>query len=605
MALAAVNPNADPILTEALDGTPNAFDTPAPPFSLTDQHGRTVSLASLRGHVVALTFLDPVCTSDCPLIAQEFRQTDQQPRRTAPQRRFRRRRGQPVYRSLAYTSAFDRQEDLTGLSNWYFLTGSVPQLSAAWSSYGVQVRDRPRRGHGGPQRPGRRHRPGRPRTRRSHRRPRAHAELRLLVLVAPLRPDTSNSSLREAAGLAQAAGGRSATGLRRVAPRAVFVSPFASVSPDPSASHTSRPGLPARLPRRPVPRCAARCRAQAGPGSWCRWGSWATRRTPSGNSCMRRRGPRAGLSSLPKAWRTTAASWPACPRSRSMWASCRAACSASRRWPAAPIAAGRGTRPSSPARCAAFPDALAGSPDGGGPALAVVGRSVLSAPRLSRRGRVRRRWRPSVPRGPGAVPRRSTRSRSHPRVGRWPRPTAVGAAGSGSSRTPRERGARAGAGCSGGRLRQSSTEVLRLEPTGSRTRRSCWPPLTAAARSCRSGRSRAAAGPNPARSTLPSGSTVVSTALGGTGTVAVLVSGPRGVVPFTTKPGTRWSRLPAPPRGTIAVAVGNAETADTVGGFDAFTVSGTMLGVYTTTAADSAWARVESIRVPLAYGSSS
>ena len=72
-----MNRNADPILTEALDGTPNAVDAPAPPFTLTDQHGRTVSLASLRGHVVALTFLDPVCTSDCPLIAQEFRQTDQ------------------------------------------------------------------------------------------------------------------------------------------------------------------------------------------------------------------------------------------------------------------------------------------------------------------------------------------------------------------------------------------------------------------------------------------------------------------------------------------------------------------------------------------------
>ena len=139
MALAAANPNADPILTEALDGTPNAIDTPAPPFSLTDQHGQTVSLASLRGHVVALTFLDPVCTSDCPLIAQEFRQTDES---LDAQRRnvdFVAVVANPVYRSLAYTSEFDRQEDLTGLSNWYFLTGSVPQLSAAWSSYGVQV----------------------------------------------------------------------------------------------------------------------------------------------------------------------------------------------------------------------------------------------------------------------------------------------------------------------------------------------------------------------------------------------------------------------------------------------------------------------------------
>ena len=139
MALAAANPNADPILTEALDGTPNSIDTPAPLFSLTDQYGRPVSLAGLRGHVVALTFLDPVCTSDCPLIAQEFRQTDESLDAQRSDVDFVAVVANPIYRSTAYTGAFDRQEDLTGLSNWYFLTGSVPQLSAAWSSYGVQV----------------------------------------------------------------------------------------------------------------------------------------------------------------------------------------------------------------------------------------------------------------------------------------------------------------------------------------------------------------------------------------------------------------------------------------------------------------------------------
>ena len=41
------------------------------------QHGRTVTLASLRGKVVLLTFLDDTCTTDCPLIAQEFRDAGQ------------------------------------------------------------------------------------------------------------------------------------------------------------------------------------------------------------------------------------------------------------------------------------------------------------------------------------------------------------------------------------------------------------------------------------------------------------------------------------------------------------------------------------------------
>ncbi len=139
MTLAAANPNADPILSEALDGTPNTIDTPAPPFSLTDQNGRPVSLASLRGRAVALTFLDPVCTSDCPLIAQEFRQTDEDLEAQRHNVDFVAVVANPIDRSLAYTNEFDRQEGLGGLSNWYFLTGSVPQLSAVWNSYGVAV----------------------------------------------------------------------------------------------------------------------------------------------------------------------------------------------------------------------------------------------------------------------------------------------------------------------------------------------------------------------------------------------------------------------------------------------------------------------------------
>ena len=139
MAFAAANPNADPILTEALDGTPNTIDNPAPPFTLTDQNGRHVSLANLRGHVVALTFLDPVCTTDCPLIAQEFRRTDENLQSQRRNVDFVAVVANPIYRSLAYTNEFDRQEGLTGLPNWYFLTGSVSRLTAAWNSYGVQV----------------------------------------------------------------------------------------------------------------------------------------------------------------------------------------------------------------------------------------------------------------------------------------------------------------------------------------------------------------------------------------------------------------------------------------------------------------------------------
>ena len=76
MAVASTNPHADPILALAIDGNPNVVDLPAPGFQLVNQNGQPVSLAGLRGRTVALTFLDPVCTSDCPLIAQEFKEAD-------------------------------------------------------------------------------------------------------------------------------------------------------------------------------------------------------------------------------------------------------------------------------------------------------------------------------------------------------------------------------------------------------------------------------------------------------------------------------------------------------------------------------------------------
>jgi cytochrome oxidase Cu insertion factor (SCO1/SenC/PrrC family) len=139
MTLAATTPNADPIISQALNGTPNIVDTPAPPFSLTNQRGAPVSLSSLRGHTIALTFLDPVCTSDCPLIAQEFRQADERLGSLSAKVDFVAIVANPIYRSISFTNAFDRQEGLAHMGNWLYLTGSLSQLRRVWNSYGVLV----------------------------------------------------------------------------------------------------------------------------------------------------------------------------------------------------------------------------------------------------------------------------------------------------------------------------------------------------------------------------------------------------------------------------------------------------------------------------------
>jgi cytochrome oxidase Cu insertion factor (SCO1/SenC/PrrC family) len=139
MTLAATNSQADPIISQALNGTPNVLTVPAPPFTLINQRGESVSLSSLRGHTVALTFLDPVCTSDCPLIAQEFHQADEQLGNNSSKVDFVAVVANPIYRSIDFTQAFDRQEGLSHVRNWLYLTGSVSQLQHVWSSYGVLV----------------------------------------------------------------------------------------------------------------------------------------------------------------------------------------------------------------------------------------------------------------------------------------------------------------------------------------------------------------------------------------------------------------------------------------------------------------------------------
>lgn len=139
MAFASVNPHADPIVAQAIDGAPDAINTTAPAFSLVDQDGKTVSLSSLRHKVVALTFLDPVCSSDCPVIAQEFKETDQALGQEAKNVEFIAIVANPLYRSVADTKAFDRAEGLSGVSNWLYLTGSKKTLQKTWKDYGVYV----------------------------------------------------------------------------------------------------------------------------------------------------------------------------------------------------------------------------------------------------------------------------------------------------------------------------------------------------------------------------------------------------------------------------------------------------------------------------------
>ncbi len=137
MAMAQANPVADPIIAQALDGVSTPLDIPAQPFTLHDISGKQVSLHSLRGKVLLLTFLDPASTTGSPLIAQELREADHLLGPRAASVTLVAITANPLRRTGPDLRAFDRQEGLAGLSGWLFLTGSLPELRQVWTAYGI------------------------------------------------------------------------------------------------------------------------------------------------------------------------------------------------------------------------------------------------------------------------------------------------------------------------------------------------------------------------------------------------------------------------------------------------------------------------------------
>jgi cytochrome oxidase Cu insertion factor (SCO1/SenC/PrrC family) len=138
MAVASVNGTADPILARAIAGEAAAVDLPAAGFQLVSQSGQQVSLVSLRGKTVLLTFLDPLCTTDCP-VAQELRGADNLLGGAGQTVELVAIAANPDHFGIAFTRSLDQREGLASAPNWLFLTGTLTQLRQVWGSYGIQV----------------------------------------------------------------------------------------------------------------------------------------------------------------------------------------------------------------------------------------------------------------------------------------------------------------------------------------------------------------------------------------------------------------------------------------------------------------------------------
>ena len=113
--------------------------SPAPGFTLTDQAGRTLSLADLRGKVVVLEFMDPHCTNICPIVSAEYVDAYRDLGPLAAKVVFAAVNVNQYHAAVADMLAFSREHQLIAVPSWHFLTGSVAALRTVWGDYNVQV----------------------------------------------------------------------------------------------------------------------------------------------------------------------------------------------------------------------------------------------------------------------------------------------------------------------------------------------------------------------------------------------------------------------------------------------------------------------------------
>ena len=107
---------------------------PAPSFDLTDQRGRSVSLASLRGRPLLLTFLDSKCTTLCPIVGHQLGVVE------------RHLGGQPVRLVIVSVDPADTRHTVAAAArkwgwhgHWQWLMGTPARLAPVWRAYGIGV----------------------------------------------------------------------------------------------------------------------------------------------------------------------------------------------------------------------------------------------------------------------------------------------------------------------------------------------------------------------------------------------------------------------------------------------------------------------------------
>jgi protein SCO1/2 len=107
----------------------------APPIDLTDQHGKRVDLAKLKGHTVLVAFLYTHCTDLCPIVAGKIHTAYAQiPQAQRPL--FLAVSVDPAHDNRASAATFNRRHRTAGEIDW--LLGSHAELEKVWKAWGVK-----------------------------------------------------------------------------------------------------------------------------------------------------------------------------------------------------------------------------------------------------------------------------------------------------------------------------------------------------------------------------------------------------------------------------------------------------------------------------------
>ncbi len=112
----------------------------APEFTLSDQSGRPVTLASLRGRVLAITFLDSHCKQQCPLEAEQLAQVQRSLPGSVPVSLLVVSVA-PATDTIESERTFAAEHRWSG--DWHWLSGNQSQLAAVWKAYSVAVQPSP------------------------------------------------------------------------------------------------------------------------------------------------------------------------------------------------------------------------------------------------------------------------------------------------------------------------------------------------------------------------------------------------------------------------------------------------------------------------------